>query len=205
MSDNSSYLVPAKQVVIEQEIKKSRFIAAVGHAANKESALKFIEEISKSNQGASHNTYAYVIGNPNGGAVVGFNDDGEVGGTAGKPMLSVLQMRGIGDVVAVVSRYFGGTRLGAGGLVRAYSGTITMALNELQLDEHVSIQEVQVKVGYELESPIRRLFEKMEITIKDVLYAEDVAVVADVPESRLEEIESEILNATRGRAIISHG
>ncbi len=71
-----------------------------------------------------------------------------------------------------------------------------MALNELQLDEHVSIQEVQVKVGYELESPIRRLFEKMEITIKDVLYAEDVAVVADVPESRLEEIESEILNAT---------
>ena len=115
MSDKSPYLVPAERIETEQEIKKSRFIATVGHAADKESALHFIKEISAAHSGASHNTYAFIAGNPNGGAEVGFNDDGEIGGTAGKPILSVLQMRGIGDVVAVVTRYFGGTRLGTGG------------------------------------------------------------------------------------------
>ncbi len=203
MSNSSSYQVPAGRVVFEQEIKKSRFIASVDYAADKENALKFIEEVSKNNQGASHNTYAYIIGNPNGGAVVGFNDDGEVGGTAGKPILSVLQMRGIGDVVAVVTRYFGGTRLGAGGLVRAYSGTITTALDELELAEHVSVVEMTIKAGYEFESIIRNVFERLGLTIKDVLYAEDVDIVADIPESLVEELKSDILNSTRGRAKIS--
>lgn len=203
MSETSSYLVPANSIEIEQEIKKSRFIATVAHAADKESAIKFIEEISKKHQGASHNTYAYVVGNPNGGAIVGFNDDGEIGGTAGKPILSVLQMRGIGDVVAVVTRYFGGTRLGTGGLVRAYSGTITMALDEIKLKEHVSLMEIKIKVGYEFESAIRNLFEKKSLAIKDVQYTEEVTIVADIPESMSEELESEILNATRGKATIS--
>ena len=204
MSQNTSYLVPANKVEIEQEIKKSRFIATVVHATDKESALRFIEDISKKHAAASHNTYAYVIGNPNGGAVVGFNDDGEVGGTAGKPILSVLQMRGIGDVVAVVTRYFGGTRLGAGGLVRAYSGTITMALDELQLKEHVDLIEVSIKVGYEFESGVRNLFEKMDLVIKDVIYTEGVEIKSDIPESILAELESDIQNATRGKAVILH-
>lgn len=115
MSDKSSYPVPAETIEAEQEIKKSRFIATVGHAPDKDSAVRFIEEISAKHSGASHNTYAFIAGNPNGGAEVGFNDDGEIGGTAGKPILTVLQMRGIGEVVAVVTRYFGGTRLGTGG------------------------------------------------------------------------------------------
>lgn len=204
MSENSSYLVPAQRVEIEQEIKKSRFIATVAHAVDKDSALRFIEEISSNHQGASHNTFAYVIGNPNGGATVGFNDDGEVGGTAGKPILSVLQMRGIGDVVAVVTRYFGGTRLGTGGLVRAYSGTITMALDELELKEHVNLVEMRVKVGYEFESAVRNLFDRVSINIKDVLYTESVTIISDVAESRCEELESEIQNTTRGKAEISH-
>ncbi len=204
MSENSSYLVPAQKVEIEQEIKKSRFIATLTHAADKESALRFIEDVSKEHESASHNTYAYVIGNPNAGAAVGFNDDGEVGGTAGKPMLSVLQLRGIGNVVAVVTRYFGGTRLGTGGLVRAYSGTITMALNELKLKEHINLIEIRVKVGYELESAIRALFEKKILTIKDVQYTKDVTIIADVAESIKEELSSEIQNSTRGKAEISH-
>lgn len=189
---------------MEQEIKKSRYIATVAPAVDKDSALRFIEDISKKHQGASHNTYAYVIGNPNGGAAVGFNDDGEIGGTAGKPILSVLQMRGIGDVVAVVTRYFGGTRLGTGGLVRAYSGTITMALDELKLKEHVNLIECRIKVGYEFESAVRNLFDKKSLAIKDVLYTEDVTIISDVPESNIGEIESEIQNSTRGKAEISH-
>ncbi len=203
MSETSSYLVPANSVEMEQEIKKSRFIAAVTHATDKESALKFIEDTSKKHDSASHNTYAYVVGNPDGGAIVGFNDDGEIGGTAGKPILSVLQMRGIGDVVAVVTRYFGGTRLGTGGLVRAYSGTITMALDELKLKEHVSLKEIKITVGYEFESAIRNVIEKMELKIKDVHYTEEVAIISDIPESVCTELKSEILNATRGKATIS--
>lgn len=202
MSDASSYHVPAEQIEMEQEIKKSRFIAAVSYAADKDSALKFIEEISNKHKTASHNTFAYVIGNPNGGADVGFNDDGEIGGTAGKPMLSVLQMRGIGDVVAVVTRYFGGTRLGTGGLVRAYSGTITMTLDQLKLKERVNLIEMRIKVGYEFENAIRTLFEKRGLSIRDVLYTQDVTVASDIPESITKELESEIMNSTRGKAVI---
>lgn len=202
MSDSSTYLVPARTIEMEQEIKKSRFIASVSYAADKDSALKFIEEISNKHKTASHNTFAYVIGNPNGGADVGFNDDGEIGGTAGKPILSVLQMRGIGDVVAVVTRYFGGTRLGTGGLVRAYSGTITMALDEIKLKERVHLVEIRITVGYELENSIRTTFDKMGLKIKDVLYTEEVAVIADIPESMTDKLRSEIMDLTRGRAEI---
>jgi uncharacterized YigZ family protein len=202
MSQKSSYLLPAERIEIEQEIKKSRFIATVGHAADKESAMRFIEEISAKYPGASHNTYAFIAGNPNGGADVGFNDDGEIGGTAGKPILSVLQMRGIGEVVAVVTRYFGGTRLGTGGLVRAYSGTITMALDEIKLKERVHLVEIKIVSGYEFENSIRLVLDKMAVTIKDALYSEEVIITADVPESIANEIKSEIMNSTRGQATI---
>jgi len=202
MSDSSSYLVPAGGLVIEQDIKKSRFIASVSYAGDKETALAFIKKISTEHQSATHNTFAYVIGNPNGGADVGFNDDGEVGGTAGKPILSVIQMRGIGDIVAVVTRYFGGTKLGTGGLVRAYAGTITMALDELKLKERVNLVELNINVGYEFENAVRTLFEREGLKIRDVQYTEDVRVIADIPESISEEIESEVMNATRGRAVI---
>jgi len=202
MSDKSSYPVPAETIEAEQEIKKSRFIATVGHAPDKYSAVRFIEEISARHSGASHNTYAFIAGNPNGGAVVGFNDDGEIGGTAGKPILSVLQMRGIGEVVAVVTRYFGGTRLGTGGLVRAYSGTITMALDEIKLKERVHLVEIKIVAGYEFENSIRQVLDKMGLTIKNVLYTEEVMVIADIPESISENLQSNIMNSTRGQAII---
>ena len=162
----------------------------------------FIKKVSGKHQSATHNTFAYVIGNPNGGADVGFNDDGEVGGTAGKPILSVLQMRGIGDVAAVVTRYFGGTKLGTGGLVRAYSGTITMALDNLKLKEHVNLVEIKITVGYEFENAIRTLFDREGLKIKDVLYAEEVCMIADIPESITYRLQSEIMDSTRGRARI---
>lgn len=202
MSESSSYLVPAQELVIEQDIKKSRFIASVSYAADKETALSYIQKISGKHKSATHNTFAYVIGNPNGGADVGFNDDGEVGGTAGKPILSVLQMRGIGDVVAVVTRYFGGTKLGAGGLVRAYSGTITMALDNLKLKERVNLVEIKIAVGYEFENAVRTLFDREGLKIKDVLYTEEVCVIADIPESISDRLQSEVLDSTRGRASI---
>ncbi|MCK5710974.1 MAG: YigZ family protein [Deltaproteobacteria bacterium] len=202
MSDKSSYPVPAGTITFEQEIKKSRFIATVGHAPDKESAIQFIEEVSAKHTGASHNTYAYIAGNPNGGAEVGFNDDGEIGGTAGKTILSVLQMRGIGEVVAVVTRYFGGTRLGTGGLVRAYSGTITMALDEIKLKKRVHLVEIKIVAGYEFENSIRTLFNKMGLKIKDVLYTQEVSIVADIPESISNELQSEIMDSTRGKAKI---
>jgi len=202
MSQKSSYLIPAQRIETEQEIKKSKFIAPEEHAADKESAMRFIEEISAKHTGASHNTYAFIAGNPNGGADVGFNDDGEIGGTAGKPILSVLQMRGIGEVVAVVTRYFGGTRLGTGGLVRAYSGTITMALDEIKLKERVHLVEIKIVSGYEFENSIRLVLDKMAVTIKDALYSKEVIITADVPESIASEIKSEIMNSTRGQAII---
>ena len=133
---------------------------------------------------------------------MGFNDDGEVGGTAGKPILSVLQMRGIGDVVAVVTRYFGGTKLGAGGLVRAYSGTITMALDELKLKECVNMVEIKINVGYEFENAVRTVLDKAGLSIKDVAHTGEVCVTADIPENAFPSVQSEIMDMTRGNAVI---
>jgi len=121
MENNSKYLVPAKTVSCTQEIKRSKFFTTVGRASDTETARKFIKEISSKYSNASHNCYAFIAGNPNSSPEIGMGDDGEVSGTAGKTMLNVLQHKGIGEIVAVVSRYFGGVKLGPGGLVRRLS------------------------------------------------------------------------------------
>jgi uncharacterized YigZ family protein len=203
MSEQSSYLVPSRSITVEQEIKKSRFITTVAHAPDKEAALKLIDTVSAAHPSASHNGYAYVAGNPSSGAEIGFGDDGEVAGTAGKPMLSVLQHRNIGEVVVVVTRYFGGVRLGAGGLVRAYTSSVTSALDELPLKKAEPMLELSVTIPYQYESAVRHVLEKSGIAVADATYTEEVKISAQVPESSAGDITGEIMNATRGEAVIS--
>lgn len=203
MSEQSSYLVPSRRVTVEQEIKKSRFITTVAHAPDKESALKLIESVRAAHPSASHNCYAYVAGNPSSGAEIGFGDDGEVAGTAGKPMLSVLQHRNIGEVAVVVTRYFGGVRLGAGGLVRAYTSSVTSALDSLPLKKAEPMMDLSITVPYQYESAVRHVLEKSGIDVTDAIYTEEVKILARVPESSAGEITGEIMNATRGDAVVS--
>ncbi|MEH6457607.1 MAG: YigZ family protein, partial [Cocleimonas sp.] len=118
------YKIPAKQHRHETIIKRSRFITTIAHASSADEANAFIASIKKEFPDASHNCWAYVAGPAADSAKIGMSDDGEPHGTAGKPMLNVLLHSDIGEIVAVVTRYFGGTKLGPGGLVKAYSGSV---------------------------------------------------------------------------------
>lgn len=199
MPKKSSYNVPADTVTVDQKIQRSRFIATVGHAPGRESAMSFIRAVSQEHPGASHNCYAFVAGNPHSGAEVGFGDDGEVSGTAGKPMLNILQHKNIGEIVAVVTRYFGGTRLGTGGLVRAYSSSLTMALDILPLKECVEMKPATITIPYQYEDPVRRLLSKMNSPIRDALYTDTVTLKIETPTACAPELESGIKNITHGQ------
>jgi len=198
----SSYQIPSGTASSEQLISKSRFIAAVSHAGDKNEAMSFIKRISASHPGAHHNTYAFIIGSPEGSSDTGYSDDGEVSGCAGKPILSILQHKAVGDVAAVVTRYYGGTKLGTGGLVRAYSGTLMLALDKLRLIERVPMITLSIEFPYQFESPLRHLFEKYGIGFNDPVYTDEVTLRANLPEDKAELIKNEIMNLTRGQARI---
>lgn len=129
---NNEFKIPASPVRASETIKKSRFIATVQRASSIKEAKIFIEKIKKEFPDASHNCWAYQTGEPKSSAFVGMSDDGEPRSTAGKPMLTVLINSGIGEIAAVVTRYFGGVKLGTGGLIRAYSGVLQRALANLK-------------------------------------------------------------------------
>lgn len=141
----SEYNYPAAPVLYQEEIKKSTFIVHIAHTPDLASAKAFIREIENKYSDARHNCWAHVAGNPGGSHVYGFSDDGEPNGTAGKPMLNVLMGSGLGEVTAVVTRYFGGIKLGTGGLVRAYGGSLNNAL--AQLTTTVKVPSVEL-IGY---------------------------------------------------------
>lgn len=132
-----SYKIPKNIVTFEEVIKRSRFIAHIAHTPDVASAKAFISKMKEDYSDAGHNCWAYVAGAPDNSQVLGFSDDGEPNGTAGKPMLNVLLGSGIGEITAVVTRYFGGTKLGTGGLVRAYGGAVNKALEELEIVERI--------------------------------------------------------------------
>ncbi|KJY97430.1 YigZ family protein [Pseudoalteromonas ruthenica] len=127
----SEYSYPSEPLSYEEEIKKSTFIVHVAHTPDISAAKDFIADINRRYPDARHNCWAHVAGAPGGSHVYGFSDDGEPNGTAGKPMLNVLQGSGLGEICAVTTRYFGGIKLGTGGLVRAYGGTLNKALAQL--------------------------------------------------------------------------
>ncbi|TMP85940.1 YigZ family protein [Pseudoalteromonas ruthenica] len=127
----SEYSYPSEPLSYEEEIKKSTFIVHVAHTPDISAAKDFIADINRRYPDARHNCWAHVAGVPGGSHVYGFSDDGEPNGTAGKPMLNVLQGSGLGEICAVTTRYFGGIKLGTGGLVRAYGGTLNNALAQL--------------------------------------------------------------------------
>jgi uncharacterized YigZ family protein len=200
MSTQNSYQIPVGNISIEQEIKHSRFITSVGRAPDKHKANAFIEKIRSTYPDANHHCWAYVAGNPFDTLQIGMSDDGEPQGTAGKPMLSILQHRKIGEIVAVVTRYFGGIKLGTGGLVRAYSSSVQMALQKLPLAKYVALATAQITLAYPHEDRIRRLLEKMQVTIKDVIYEDWVVMMVEFPANIEMELQRQIGNQTRGEA-----
>jgi uncharacterized YigZ family protein len=202
MQKDSSFQVPSKTITVEQDIKRSRFISTAGRAGNKETAKEFINSVSEKYSDATHNCYAFVAGNPFSTTEIGFGDDREVSGTAGKPMLSVLQHKKIGEIVVLVSRYFRGTKLGTGGLVRAYSSSVQLALENLPLVNCVVVKNVQISFDYQYENSVRQILNRMNIQIIDSIYQEKVDMKIEVPIDGLEELNIELQNSTSGKVAI---
>ncbi len=146
-------------------IKRSRFIATVAHASTEEDAKTFVSTIKKEFPDATHNCWAYVAGPPGDSARVGMSDDGEPHGTAGKPILTVLLHSEIGEVVAVVTRYFGGTKLETGGLVRAYSGSVKNALAGLSTEEKRDVITLTVILDYSKITVVKQMIESFDSKI----------------------------------------
>lgn len=199
---SEGYPVPARTVRVEDVIQASRFIATVGHAATAEDARAFIDALRAEYPDATHNCWAYVAGPPGTTAAIGMSDAGEPHGTAGRPMLDVLLHSGIGEIVAVVTRYFGGTRLGTGGLVRAYGGAVQHALAELDTTLHVERTLLSVTTGYAEVTVMRRLLREYDAEGVSEDYSDVVRWLAAVPASRAAAFEAAVQELSAGRAVI---
>jgi uncharacterized YigZ family protein len=198
MTSSTRYPVPSGRARVEEVISRSRFITTAGPAASVEEAKRFIAEIRTEFSDATHNCYAFAAGPPGSTAMAGMSDDGEPGGTAGRPMLAVVLGSGVGDLVVVVTRYYGGTKLGTGGLVRAYSGGVKAVLEALPVREKVSYRVMLVSGPYSYVTPLERLLPDFEATIISRDFAADVTWQIQAPEEVIEGLAAALVEFSRG-------
>lgn len=182
----------------ETEVKKSRFICAMARVDSEEAARAFIAERRKEHWSANHNCTAYVLGED--GGVQRSSDDGEPAGTAGVPMLEVLRHRRITDAVAVVTRYFGGTKLGAGGLIRAYGNSVSAAIEEFGLLERRRLLVVDVFADYVLGGRLESDLRDSALIVREVAYGDRVRIEVALPEAELADFGIRLAELTGGKA-----
>ncbi|WP_445613111.1 YigZ family protein [Geobacillus sp. YF-1] len=184
----------------EQEIviEKSRFICYISRAETEEEAIAFIQQIKKKHWDATHNCSAYLIGEHD--QIQKANDDGEPSGTAGVPMLEVLKKKGLKDTVAVVTRYFGGIKLGAGGLVRAYSRAVTEGLKAAGIVERRLMRVMHVTIDYPWLGKVENELRASTYMIKNIHYADRVTFEVLVPEDGQSLFAEWVTELTNGRA-----
>lgn len=180
--------------------KKSRFIANIFPVHSEEEALAYIEEIRKKHYDARHNCFAYVIGEKN--EVMRGSDDGEPSGTAGRPMLEVLLGEELHDVLAIVTRYFGGTLLGTGGLVRAYSAAVKEGLSKTEVIERLSGKKVKIQTDYNGIGKLQYIMGQLGVTELQADYGENVELIVAVPEETVSKFQKEVIEASGGRAVM---
>ena len=196
-----SFFTVARMAELEDLIKASRFIAWVARAKTVEEATAFLEEARARYPDASHHTWAYRIGD-----AYRFSDDGEPGGTAGRPMLEVLTRRDLNEVMAVVTRFFGGTKLGAGGLVRAYSGTLAKALDAAGVVEVKPQVRLRVAVPFAEMDTLHRLLDEWPLLTKGApeYTAEGMRLELLLLEEDVSSLREQLEALTRGSANLIH-
>ncbi|TQN27502.1 putative YigZ family protein [Haloactinospora alba] len=182
----------------EFELKKSRFLCALARVASEDEARTFIAERRKTHWNAAHNCTAYVVGDD--GGVQRSSDDGEPSGTAGVPMLEVLRHRGITDTAAVVTRYFGGVKLGAGGLIRAYGNAVSAALDHVGVVERRTLLVVQVAVDYQRAGRVESGLRESGYEVRDVRYGGDARFELALAEADLAALRAWLAEVTSGWA-----
>ncbi len=179
----ASYQQPAALVETTLEVKKSRFIAWLCPAASREAAMEHLARAQDHYPDARHHCWAYLLGAPHQPLTMASSDDGEPSGTAGKPILNVMQHKPVGDAMVIVSRYFGGIKLGAGGLVRAYSQAAQQAYDAGCFILHEATTECTITCGFHNEQSLRHWLEMYDGQVVEAHYGAEVQLSVAVPES----------------------
>lgn len=199
ISKKDIYKTVAKEsetLIIE---KKSKFYSHVRPVSNEEEALSYLSQIRAQYPDATHNVYAYVIDENN---IFRYSDDGEPGGTAGMPVLDTIRNLGLVDVIVVVTRYFGGTLLGTGGLVRAYSSSAKEGISESGIITRTTCDIISVRTQYELVGKLQYFFANEGYAVEDTVYENDVTFFVASPKSDTDSLIKKITEATNGRCYI---
>lgn len=197
------YFIPSQPLYrVEELIKRSRFITTIAHAASADEAKSFVNDRKAEFPDATHNCWAYAVGSPGDTAQVGFSDDGEPHGTAGRPMLHALLHNNVGELAVVVTRYFGGIKLGAGGLVRAYSGAVANALSTLPVQEKIIPVTVRLQLEYNHITQLKRLFAKYEVKVDEEVFSQNAEYVLSMPHEFFDAFNAQIIELTAGKALI---
>ncbi|SFB25399.1 MULTISPECIES: YigZ family protein [unclassified Bacillus (in: firmicutes)] len=187
----------------EINIQKSRFIAYVARAETEQAAQDFITKIKKQHWDATHNCSAYLIGEND--QIQKANDDGEPSGTAGTPILEVLKKKHLKDTVVVITRYFGGIKLGAGGLIRAYGKATSEGITHTGIVERVLVTTMKIKAEYHLLGKIERSIRESEFKMKEIHYNEAVEIEAYVEMSKVGAFKEWMVDLTNGQTDLSEG
>ena len=195
----SVHRVPAAAFRHEIEVKRSRFIASVARVRNRAEAETFLDAVRSEFADATHNTYAFIAGIPGSTGDVACSDDGEVAGTAGRPMLNLLQHSGLAEIACVVTRYYGGTLLGSGGLVRAYSQVLKEALAQLPTETCVAMLEVELVFAFALEAAVRRELGRAGAVVLSADYGEQVQMLIQLPDMQRQQVKAALDRLTKGQ------
>ena len=196
------YPIPAGHHRAEQVIQRSRFICTLAHCSTAAEAQAFVRAVQLEFPDATHNCWAFVAGPPGDTNQVGMSDAGEPHGTAGRPMLTVLLHAGLGEVAAVVTRYYGGTNLGTGGLVKAYGGVVKLALASLPRSERVDYVEVAVTIEYASVTVAQQLFATARAEVVGHDFGVRARYALRVPRPAMDALVGALADATRGSAVV---
>ncbi|MEQ5725563.1 IMPACT family protein [Providencia rettgeri] len=192
------YLIPAETISFTEEIKKSQFITYLAHTDGIEAAKDYIQSIKTQYPDARHHCWAFVAGRPDDSQKLGFSDDGEPTGTAGKPIMAQLLGSNLGEVTCVVVRYFGGIKLGTGGLVKAYGNGAQQALKILPTKTKVPQKIFNLVCDYSLINAIEQLLVQVNGTVLHSDYNETVSLQIAIPATLEQEVNDKLRDISRG-------
>jgi uncharacterized YigZ family protein len=199
MTTPESYPIPAGPARTEIRVVNSRFIGSAEYTPTVDEAKAFIARVRAEFPDATHHAYAYLVGYGS-SVTAGMSDAGEPSGTAGRPMLAVVRGSGLGDITVVVTRFFGGTLLGTGGLVHAYSDTTRAVLDILPQTERIEKNLLQVRVAYTHYTPIQNMLESYGAVLVNEEFAADVTLEVALPVSQCDPFVTELATLTSGQA-----
>lgn len=189
--------------IFEEEIKKSRFICQLKRVYSEAEARDFITSVKKQHHKANHNVSAFTVGDQQ--EIQRTSDDGEPSGTAGMPMLDILKKREIINLVAVVTRYFGGIKLGAGGLIRAYAGSVNHAIDAVGLVQIVEQTQLILEMDYSLFDNVSRYLSSEGLTISDLVFTDKVKLTSFCDTDGMTSVMAGLTDQFRGQLTLIEG